>query len=52
MGPDYWPCGLGYENRHALATMIGYMRREGLIGAAVEPQELFAETTRSGQFRV
>lgn len=52
MGPDYWPYGLGDENRHALATMIGYMRREGLIGTAVEPQELFAETTRSGQFRV
>jgi 4,5-dihydroxyphthalate decarboxylase len=52
MGSDYWPYGLGTENRHAMATMIGYMHREGLIGSALEPEALFAESTRSGQFRV
>lgn len=52
MGTDYWPYGLGPENRHALGTMIGYMHREGLIGSPVEPEMLFAEPTRSGQFRV
>jgi 4,5-dihydroxyphthalate decarboxylase len=52
MGTDYWPYGLGAENRHALTTMIGYMHREGLIGAAMAPESLFAESTRSGEFRV
>ena len=52
MGTDYWPYGLGPENRRALATMIGYMHREGLIGSAVEPETLFAEPTRSRQYRV
>lgn len=52
MGSDYWPYGLGTENRLALSTMIGYMHREGLIGTAVDPEALFAESTRSGQFRV
>lgn len=52
MGANYWPYGLGEENVHALATMIGYMHREGLISSRVEPEALFAETTRSGQFRV
>lgn len=52
MGRDYWPYGLGPENRRALATMIGYMHREGLIGSPVEPETLFAEPTRSDQFRV
>ena len=52
MGRDFWPYGLGPENRHALSTMIGYMHREGLIRIAVEPDELFAESTRSGPFRI
>ena len=52
MGADYWPYGLGAENVHALATMVGYMHREGLIGTRIEPGALFAETTRSGQVRV
>ena len=52
MGRDYWPYGLGPENHRALSTMIGYMHREGLIGSAVEPEALFAEPTRSGEFRV
>jgi len=52
MGSDYWPYGLGGENRRALSTMIGYMHREGLIGSAVAPETLFAESTRSGHFRV
>lgn len=52
MGRDYWPYGLGPQNRRALSTMIGYMHREGLIVSAVEPEALFADSTRSGEFRV
>ena len=40
LGPDPWPYDLP-SNRKALETMIRYSHRLGMIGRAMEPEELF-----------
>lgn len=40
MGKDFWPVGFA-ANRGMLATLIGYMRGEGLLRRDIAPEELF-----------
>ena len=43
-GDDPWPYGLK-ANQHALETFMSYLREQGLVVNAPEPQDLFSPTT-------
>jgi len=40
LGPAFWATGFA-ANRHTLATLIGYMRAEGMLRTALSPEDLF-----------
>ena len=45
LGEDYWAYGVA-RNRTVVATLIRYLGEQGLLGAPVEPEALFAPTLR------
>ena len=49
-GPDWWPYGIE-PNRHALETLLRYMREQGLIERALTVEELFPRSV-VGEFKI
>ncbi len=45
LGQDFWPVGFA-RNRHMFATLIRYMRAEGLLRRDLAPEELFPAPLR------
>lgn len=45
MGPDFWPYGLGSENRRTLETMARYSHEQGLATRVIAVDEMFATGT-------
>ena len=41
MGDDFWPYGLGRENRHVLETFLRYSYEQGMSKRLLNPEELF-----------
>jgi 4,5-dihydroxyphthalate decarboxylase len=52
MGEDFWSYGLTEANRRTLATMARYSYEQGLAVRLLSIEEMFAETTLTGQAKV
>ena len=41
MGEDFWPYGLGGDNRHVLETFLRYSYEQGMAKSILAPEDLF-----------